>query len=124
MAHGKQHYIKIWGVLLVLLTLSVLGPMLEIKIVTLITAFGIAFVKAYLVGKHFMHLDMEKPWLRWLMVTSLVFMVMFFAAVSPDVLKHDGHRWTNDAAKAATARGIHDAPHGAAHPTEGAGEHH
>lgn len=124
MAHGKQHYIKIWGILLGLLTMSVLGPMLGIKIVTLITAFGIAFVKAYLVVKHFMHLNVEKPWLHWLMATSLLFMVLFFAATSPDVMHHDGHRWTNDAAKAATARGIHDPPHGGEHGAEGASEHH
>ena len=43
-----------------LLVVSVAGPMLEIKIVTLITAFGIAVVKAYLVAKNFMHLNIEQ----------------------------------------------------------------
>ena len=50
-ANHDQHYIRIWQVLLVLLVISVLGPMLEIQTVTLVTAFGIAVVKAYLVAK-------------------------------------------------------------------------
>ena len=97
-AHGHHedhaaHYIKIWGVLLVLLVISVLGPELEIQIVTLITAFGIAFVKAYLVMKEFMHLNVEKPIVHWFLATALVFMVLFFAGVAPDVMKHEGSNW-------------------------------
>ena len=42
--HGHTNYIKIWGILLVLLIVSYLGPMLELRVVTLLTAFGIAFV--------------------------------------------------------------------------------
>ena len=62
--HGSGHhrnYVKIWAILLGLLIISVLGPMLGIRLVTIITAFGIALVKAYLVAKNFMHLDVEKP---------------------------------------------------------------
>ena len=55
------NYVKIWAILLVLLLISITGPMLEIRVVTLITAFGIAIVKAYIVAKNFMHLDVEKP---------------------------------------------------------------
>jgi caa(3)-type oxidase subunit IV len=91
--HSK-HYIKIWVVLLVLLCISILGPELEIQIVTLVTAFGIAFVKAYLVMKEFMHLNVEKPIVHWFLATALVFMVLLFAAVAPDVMKHDGSNWT------------------------------
>ena len=51
-AHAEEHhehpnYVRIWAILLVLLIISVLGPMLEIRVVTLFTAFGIAIVKAY-----------------------------------------------------------------------------
>ena len=58
---SESHYVKLWAVLLVLLVISVCGPMLEIKWVTLLTAFGIAVVKAYLVAANFMHLKTEKP---------------------------------------------------------------
>ena len=59
--HEHEHnYGKVYMVLLVLLVISILGPMLEIQVVTLITAFGIAGVKALLVAKKFMHID-EAP---------------------------------------------------------------
>lgn len=103
--HGPQHYIKIWGILLVLLVISVAGPFLEIQIVTLITAFGIAFVKAYMVAKNFMHLNVEKPFIKMLMATCLVFMVLFFAGTSPDVMRHEGRNWENVAAKKVVAAG-------------------
>ena len=51
--HAHPSYVKIWGILVVLLVLSVLGPMAEIQWLTLLTAFGIAFVKAYLVIVNF-----------------------------------------------------------------------
>lgn len=108
-AHGEPHppsyYVRIWGILLVLLVISILGPELEIKILTLITAFGIAFVKAYLVCKHFMHLDVERPIVLYILSTAVVFMVLFFAGAAPDVMNHDGTNWSNNAAHAAVQRG-------------------
>ena len=60
--HGhERNYVKIWGILVGLLMVSVLGPMAGIRWVTLIAAFGVALVKAYMVAKNFMHLDIEKP---------------------------------------------------------------
>lgn len=122
-AHGPAHYIKIWAILLVLLIISVLGPFLGHPIVTLVTAFGIALVKAYLVAKNFMHINIEKSYIHYILVTALVFMLLFFAGVSPDVMRHEGHQWSNNAAKAAVEKGI--AAHNAAaagHNAEG-GEH-
>ena len=40
------NYVKIWAILIVLLAISVAGPMIGIKWVTLLTAFVIATVKA------------------------------------------------------------------------------
>jgi caa(3)-type oxidase subunit IV len=109
--HGPHpNYKKIYFVLLGLLVLSVLGPEIGIAWVTLVTAFGIALVKASLVVQNFMHLRWEKRIMKWMLATSVVLMFLFFAGVAPDVMKHEGHRWVNDAALAATARGI-EAPH-------------
>jgi caa(3)-type oxidase subunit IV len=104
--HSPKHYIRIWAVLMVLLFISITGPMLEIAIITLITAFGVAGVKAFLVMKHFMHLDVEKPFVIYILTTSCVFMMMFFAAVGVDVMNHEGARWSNVAATQAIARGL------------------
>ena len=88
-----RNYVKIWAILVVLLVISVFGPFLNIRVVTLITAFGIALVKAYMVAKNFMHLDVEKPIIHWLLAVTLVLMVLLFSGVAPDVMKHDGRHW-------------------------------
>ena len=97
--HGPKHYVKIWGILLVLLIVSILGPELEIQVVTLITAFGIAVIKAYLVIKHFMHFNVERRYLHYLLITSLSFMMIFYFGIAPDVLNHEGRRWVNEGAQ-------------------------
>ena len=124
--HGQAHYLKIWGILVVLLVVSVLGPMIGIRTVTLITAFGIAVVKAYMVAKYFMHIGMERKWITYLMVTMLLLMVLMVGGVAPDVLKHDGLRWENVAAKESVIKGNaagEAAEHGE-HGAAPAGEHH
>lgn len=114
-AHAHPGYVKIWGILVVLLVVSVVGPMLGIRVVTLITAFGIALVKAYLVAKHFMHLDVEKPIIHWALALALLFMVLLYAGVAPDVQMAKGQRWQKDAgwhAPAATGHGSGGTGHG------------
>ena len=129
-SHPDSFYIKIWGVLLVLLVVSVIGPEIGIRVVTLFTAFGIAVVKAYLVIKNFMHLGVEKKYVGYLLLTMLALMVLMVGGVGPDVLRHDGTRWSNVAAKKVVEDGLkaggghgghgeadgHGAPE--AHPTE------
>ena len=88
-------YVKIWAVLVVLLIVSVLGPLTGIRWLMLVMAFGIALVKAYMVAKNFMHVNLEKRWVTYLLVTCLVFLGILFAGVAPDVMKHQGLRWDN-----------------------------
>ena len=104
--HTPEHYGKIAKILMVLAAISYLGPMLGIQAVTLITAFGIACVKAFLVIKHFMHLTIEKKFVNYFLITAVAFMFLFFAGASPDVMEHQGRNWDNVAAKAETARAI------------------
>lgn len=94
-AHGPSHYYKVYATLLVLFAISVAGPMLEIRVLTLITAFGIAVVKAYLVAANFMHLNIEKRYIVQLMAVCLALMGVFYFGVSPDVMKHWGANWEN-----------------------------
>lgn len=107
-AHHKVNYVRVWQILVGLLVVSVVGPMVGEALhafwLTLITAFGIAVVKAYLVAKNFMHINLEKKFVGYLVVTMLVLMALFFGGTSPDVMKHEGQRWENTAAKAETAR--------------------
>jgi caa(3)-type oxidase subunit IV len=101
-AHGAGHgvhrnYVKIWAILLALLCVSVAGPFAGIRTITLITAFGVALVKAYMVAKNFMHLDVEKRIIHWLLLVVLVLMVLLFSGLSPDVMKDKGQNWKKDA---------------------------
>jgi caa(3)-type oxidase subunit IV len=94
-AHESAHtnYVKIWAILCALLVVSVVGPMFGVRIVTLITAFGVAIVKAAMVAAYFMHLNIEKKWVTWILVTMVAFMLVFFGGTAPDVLESGGQRW-------------------------------
>jgi len=116
-AHAHHpNYVKIWAILVVLLVVSVIGPMFGIRAVTLLTAFGIALVKAYLVAKNFMHIDIAPRYVAYLATTCLVFMLLFFAGAAPDVMKADGHNWVKPSWQEAAAQAGSD--------TRGDGGHH
>jgi caa(3)-type oxidase subunit IV len=92
-AAHEAHYKKIWALLLGLLIISFLGPMIGIRAVTMITAFGIATYKAWLVAKHFMHVTVQPRFVIYMLATVLVFMLLLFAGTAPDVMEHEGAHW-------------------------------
>ena len=105
--HHGPGYWKVYWILLVLFIISVLGPEMAAwldmsptaaKVTVLITAFGIAFVKAYYVIAYFMHLKFELKYVQYMLATTVVFMLLFFSAVAPDVMRHDGacQRWAEE----------------------------
>jgi len=96
-AHPHPNYVKVWAILCGLLVVSVVGPMLGIRAVTLVAAFGVALVKAYMVAKNFMHVNVEKPFVHFALGLALVFMVLLYAGVSPDVGRDAGQRWKKNA---------------------------
>jgi caa(3)-type oxidase subunit IV len=121
---SEQHhtnYVKIWAILLALLVVSVLGPELGIKWVTLVTAFGIAGVKAYIVATKFMHINDEKNIVTYILVTMMVLMVVFIGGTSSDIMNHEGTNWSNDAAKEIVEAGMAEIEAAEAH---GDGGHH
>ena len=91
--HEHPNYVKIWYWLLVLLAISVAGPMLEVPSITLITAFGIAIIKAFLVAANFMHLKFEKKIIWLLLILSLCLLGVFFFGTAPDVMMTEGDQW-------------------------------
>jgi len=103
--HDETSYVAIWGVLCALLGVSVLGPMAGVRLLTLITAFGIAIVKAYMVCRYFMHLNIEKKWVAYILGFMLAIMLVFFGGVAPDVLRPEGLRWQKTYVEPATACG-------------------
>ena len=103
--HGD--YVRIWAILVVLLVVSVAGPFLGHPLITLVTAFGIALVKAYLVVKNFMHINVAPRYVAYLVGTCLMFMLLFFAGAAPDVMKSDGTNWKKPAWVAAHEAAAH-----------------
>jgi len=91
--HHHPSYVKIWAILVALLVVTVVGPMFEIRVLTLITAFGVAVWKAFLVVKHFMHLNLSRKYVTYLVATALLFMLLFFAGTAPDVMEESGTNW-------------------------------
>ena len=87
------NYVKIWAILMVLLFVSIIGPEFGIRWLTLFTAFGIACIKAYMVATKFMHIDKMPSFVSYIVITCLVFMLLFFSAVAPDVMNDTGSNW-------------------------------
>ena len=95
MAGDSHHpnYKKIYLILLALLFVSIIGPEIGIKWLTLITAFGIAIIKSYMVCGYFMHLNFEKRYIWQLFLVSLAFIGVLFFGLSADIMKPKGTNW-------------------------------
>lgn len=126
-AHHHPNYVKIYWTLLALFSVSVAGPvigdMVHSRALTLFTAFGIAFAKAYLVAANFMHLKVEKRYVSYLLLTAVAFMALFYAGTSPDVMNHRGRQWENVAAEQEVNRAMAAAKAAEAGGGHGHGEH-
>jgi len=91
--HTHVSYTKIWIILMVLLCVSMLGPLVGLPWLTLMTAFGIAVVKALFVAAHFMHLNIEKKFVWYILLVCLSFLLLLFFFVAPDVMMEQGRHW-------------------------------
>ena len=94
-SHSPSFYYRIYGILLVLLVVSIVGPMMGGLSVLLVTAFGVAVVKALMVASYFMHLNIEKKYVWYLMFTAVILLLVLFFGVAPDVMHRSGLNWRN-----------------------------
>ncbi len=95
--HGPSYfktYIILMGLMLISLIGSEIGKATDIIAITLISAFGIAVVKAYLVAARFMHLNIEKRYIVYMLTTCVVFMFLFYSAIASDIQRDTGTNWT------------------------------
>ena len=134
-----NHYVRVYVLLLVLLAVSIVGPVVggalnrQVDVcgmqfglgivITLTTAFGIAVIKAWLVIKNFMHLTIERVMPKLFLAASVLLLALFWGGVAPDVQNHEGRLWENDAAKEAVARGIPEEDHGEDEHAAAEGDH-
>jgi caa(3)-type oxidase subunit IV len=108
-SNKQSYYVKIWAILLVLLLISIVGPFAEIRILTLLTAFGVAVIKAIMVASEFMHLRFEKRFLTYMLLTMLLLMGVLYFGVAPDVGTGGGQNWVR---KPIATEAIHaESPH-------------
>ena len=92
-AHAHTNYVKIWYWLLILLAISVAGPMLEIPWLTVLTAFGIALVKTFMVAANFMHLKFKKKIIWYLLIIAITFLGIFYFGTAADIMNQSGQQW-------------------------------
>ena len=112
-AHAHPSYVKVWAILTVLLIISVSGTLLGLNIPTVVTvgvAFTVALIKAYMIAKYFMHINIEKKYVMYLVGSMVVLMLLLVGAVSPDVMHHDGANWHNQAAADTVKKGMAEVP--------------
>ncbi len=101
-SNSHPSYFKIYLLLLVLFGVSVLGPevaeWMDLEgpsrlILVLITAFGIALVKAYYVLAYFMHLKFEKIYAPYILLSMVALLFVFFFGTATDAMMSEGHNW-------------------------------
>jgi len=121
--HGYNYYVKIWVYLMVLLVISIIGPTFEIMWLTLITAFGVAVIKALMVASWFMHLNTEKRYIWLLLISALIFLFGLYVGTAPDIQNESGSLWTrcNAHSDAVKAKIEHEVAHTAEHHPDFAG---
>lgn len=97
--HPASYYIRIYWILFALFAVSVIGPLTAghagsaAGLVVLVTAFGVAFVKALMVAGKFMHLNVERKMIWWLMILCLLALLTCFFGLAPDVMNSNGSNW-------------------------------
>ena len=130
--HKHPSYLKIYFILLVLFVVSVAGPeVAEIfgmegvsrTILVLVTAFGIALWKAYLVCAYFMHLKFEKIYAPYILLACLSLLFVFFFGTATDAMFSNGHNWVKRYSEEAAAEEAKNRSHGG-HDDHGDGEAH
>lgn len=95
--HSTSSYTKIYIVLVVLFIISYVVPEVSSnQAAILISAFGIAVVKALVVAAYFMHLNTERKFVWYMLITTLSFMYLFYIALAPDIMKKEGHNWKSN----------------------------
>ena len=96
--HAHPDYKKIYIRLLILLAISIWGPIFALQLdnrfllasAVLLTAFGVGAIKAGMVGAWFMHLDIELKVVKRLLIVCILLLILLLAGVGPDVLLPEG----------------------------------
>lgn len=83
--HEHPNYILTWFVLVVLLGVSLAVASLS-KTLALLLIFGVAILKAVIVGSNFMHLRFEPRWVTAAVLFAMCCLGFFWFGVAPDIV--------------------------------------
>lgn len=120
--HSANHYFKIYIALVILFLISWVVPEVSTnKIIVGLAAFGIAIVKAFMVVAYFMHLNVEKKFVWYMLITTLGFMYLMYIALKPDIQHKEGKHWKSNIVVEVPESHGH---HGDEHHGEKADAHH
>lgn len=93
-SHSVNHYLKIWGAILVLFVISItIAQVSDNRPLVLITAFGIAIIQGILVAAYFMHLKDQPMYVAYLLLSMLLALVLLYAGTMADVNHPSGTHW-------------------------------
>jgi len=80
--------LKVWFALVVLTVVTVAVTRVDLGKLNLLTALGIATVKALLVALYFMHLRWDRPLNGVIFLTAIVFVAIFVGGALLDTLSY------------------------------------
>ena len=84
--HRPVNSVAIWGVLVAALALSLVLGVLAPSPLTIAIIFVIAAVKAYLVLAYFVHLSVEPRFIKVIVASILLLLVVLYIGLVPDIL--------------------------------------
>ncbi|MDA8791773.1 cytochrome C oxidase subunit IV family protein [Bacteriovoracaceae bacterium] len=81
-----KQYVYLWVVLLVLLIGSLFAGHLGSPLMEKIIIWGVAIIKTLIVAAYYMHLKMEKKFIKWSFYFGICCVVFFVAGTYVDVV--------------------------------------
>lgn len=87
--HSGEHHsgdFKIFAILVIALLVSLLLGWLSTNPLSIVVIFAIATVKAFLVLDHFIHLEVEPHYIKVLVATILIVLLILFVGLVPDIV--------------------------------------
>jgi caa(3)-type oxidase subunit IV len=84
--HGHANYVLIWGILVVLMTVSLGIGALGHTTLALAIIFGVAIIKTLLVLGHFMHLKWEPKFVWMIFGFGVLCLFFLYFGVLPDLV--------------------------------------
>ncbi len=84
--HGHPNYLYVWGGLLALFGISLLGDFIDSKTAMVLLIFGTALIKALMVMIKFMHLQFEPKIIAIFCFAVFFCLFAFFWGVYPDIV--------------------------------------